>query len=78
MAKAPSKLSDTTRAMLTLAATRLDRLVRPPQLPAAAARQEGGFLSSWLAQPGEPDVASAKVASIVAEHVARGNPAGCR
>ncbi len=48
----------------------------PDAVTAAAARQEGGFLSSWLAQPGEPDVASAKVASIVAEHVARGNPAG--
>ncbi len=33
------KLSATTRAMLTLAATRPDRLVRPPQLPTAAARQ---------------------------------------
>ena len=39
MAKAPNKLSDTARAMLTLAATRDDRLVRPPQLPVAAARQ---------------------------------------
>ena len=35
----PIKLSATVRAMLTLAATREDRLVRPPQLPAAAARQ---------------------------------------
>ena len=35
--KPPMKLSATTRAMLTLAATRPDRLVRPPQLPAAAA-----------------------------------------
>ena len=33
------KLSTTGRAMLTLAATRADRLVRPPELPAAAARQ---------------------------------------
>lgn len=33
------KLSDTGRAMLTLASTREDRLVRPPQLPTAAARQ---------------------------------------
>ena len=33
------KLSATGRAMLTLATTREDRLVRPPQLPAAAARQ---------------------------------------
>ena len=39
MTKAPIKLSDTGRAMLTLAATREDRLVRPPQLPMAAARQ---------------------------------------
>ena len=39
MAKTPNKLSDTARAMLTLAATREDRLVRPPTLPAAAARQ---------------------------------------
>ncbi len=39
MAKAPSKISDTGRAMLTLAITREDRLVRPPQLPTAAARQ---------------------------------------
>jgi hypothetical protein len=39
MAKAPSKISDTARAMLTLAATREDRLVRPPTLPAAARLQ---------------------------------------
>ena len=39
MTKATNKLSDTTRAMLTLASTREDRLVRPPTLPAAAARQ---------------------------------------
>jgi hypothetical protein len=39
MAKSPNKLSDTARAMLTLASTRPDRLVRPPQLPTAAARQ---------------------------------------
>jgi len=39
MAKAPNKLSDTARAMLTLASTRPDRLVRPPRLPTAAARQ---------------------------------------
>ena len=35
----PIKPSATARAMLTLAATREDRLVRPPQLPVAAARQ---------------------------------------
>ena len=39
MAKATTKISDTARAMLTLAATTPDRLVRPPQLPVAAARQ---------------------------------------
>ncbi len=39
MANAPNKLSDTARAMLTLAATREDRLVRPPTLPAAARLQ---------------------------------------
>lgn len=39
MAKTPLKLSDTARAMLTFAITREDRLVRPPQLPTAAARQ---------------------------------------
>jgi hypothetical protein len=39
MTKAPIKLSDTGRAILTLAAAREDRLVRPPQLPTAAARQ---------------------------------------
>ena len=39
MAKTPNKLSDTARAMLTLAATREDRLVRPPTLPAAARLQ---------------------------------------
>ena len=39
MTKTPLKISDTGRAMLTLAITREDRLVRPPQLPTAAARQ---------------------------------------
>ena len=39
MTNTPIKLSVTGRAMLTLAATRGDRLVRPPELPAAAARQ---------------------------------------
>jgi len=38
MTEKPIKLSDTARAMLTLAATRGDHLVRPPILPAAAAR----------------------------------------
>src|SRR4051794_30874536 len=35
----PLKLSDTARAMLMLAATHEDRLVPPPRLPVAAARQ---------------------------------------
>ena len=39
MTQTPIKLSDTARAMLTLASTREDHLVRPPQLPAAATRQ---------------------------------------
>jgi hypothetical protein len=33
------KLSDTARALLTVAATRGDHLIRPPKLPIAAARQ---------------------------------------
>ena len=37
MAHLTVKISDTARAMLTLAATDPDRLVRPPRLPAAAA-----------------------------------------
>ena len=39
MTKTPLKISDTGRAIITLAITREDRLVRPPQLPTAAARQ---------------------------------------
>jgi hypothetical protein len=39
MADKPKKLSDTARAVLTLAATRNDRLIRPPRLPVAAVRQ---------------------------------------
>jgi hypothetical protein len=39
MTKTPLKISDTGRAMLTLAITREDRLVRPPTLPAAARLQ---------------------------------------
>ena len=39
MTDKPKKLSDTARALLTLAATRDDHLIRPPQLPTAAARQ---------------------------------------
>ena len=39
MAKAPKQLSQTARAMLTTAVTHADRLIQPPKLPAAAARQ---------------------------------------
>ena len=39
MTKTPLKISDTGRAMLTLAISREDRLVRPPTLPAAARSQ---------------------------------------
>ncbi len=39
MAKTPLKISDTARTMLTLAATREDRLVCPPTFPAAARLQ---------------------------------------
>jgi|SRR5271165_3513692 len=39
MTDKPKKLSDTARALLTLAATRDNRLIRPPQLPTATARQ---------------------------------------
>ena len=39
MTKKPKKLSDTARALLTAAAARDDRLIQPPRLPAAAARQ---------------------------------------
>lgn len=46
----------------------------PDAVTAAAAKQEGSFLSVWLTQPGEADPTSRKVAGIVAEHVARGNP----
>jgi hypothetical protein len=38
MADTSKKLSDTARAVLTLAATRTDHLVRLPLLPVAAAR----------------------------------------
>jgi len=48
----------------------------PDAVTAAAARQEGSFLGLWLTQPGDPGATSTKVASIVAEHVARGKPAG--
>jgi hypothetical protein len=39
MTDIPKKLSETARAVLTLASSRTDHLVRPPKLPAAAARQ---------------------------------------
>jgi hypothetical protein len=39
MADRPKKLSDTVRALLTLAAMRNDHLIAPPKLPVAAARQ---------------------------------------
>jgi hypothetical protein len=39
MTEKPKKLSDTARALLTAAAARDDHLIRPPELPAAAARQ---------------------------------------
>ena len=39
MTDKPKKLSDTARALLTVAATRCDHLIRPPRLPIAAARQ---------------------------------------
>ena len=39
MTEKPKKLSDTARALLTAAAARDDYLIRPPQLPGAAARQ---------------------------------------
>jgi hypothetical protein len=37
MADKPKKLSDTARALLTVAATRGDHLIRPPKLPIVAA-----------------------------------------
>jgi hypothetical protein len=39
MTDKPKKLSKTTRALLTAAAVHDDHLIRPPQLPVAAARQ---------------------------------------
>lgn len=52
---ATTKLSDTARAMLTLASTRRDRLVRPPQLPAGAARQ---VVRSMLSQDAVEEIAA--------------------
>ena len=60
MTEHPIKLSATARAMLTLAATREDRLVRPPQLPVAAARQvvrsllNNGFVEEVPAPTDDP------------------------
>jgi hypothetical protein len=42
----PKKLSDTARALLTVAATRGDHLIRPPKLPTAATRQVARSLLS--------------------------------
>jgi hypothetical protein len=39
MTNQPKTISDTVRALLTVAATRGDYLVRPPKLPIASARQ---------------------------------------
>ena len=51
MTEKPKKLSETARALLTAAAARDDHLIRPPQLPAAAARQVvRSLLSTGLAE----------------------------
>jgi hypothetical protein len=51
MTEKPKKLSQTARALLTGAAARDDHLIRPPQLPAAAARQVvRSLLNSGLAE----------------------------
>ena len=51
MSDKPKKLSDTARALLTLAATRDDHLIRPPNLPTAAARQVArSLLNAGLAE----------------------------
>ena len=52
----------------------------PDALTAAAAKQENSFLTAWLKQNGPEDEAglvdpaSAKVITVISEHVARGNP----
>jgi hypothetical protein len=52
------KLSETARAVLTFATTHADHLVRPPKLPAAAARQvirsllQRGLVEEVPAPPG--------------------------
>jgi hypothetical protein len=51
MTDKPKKLSATTRALLTAAATRGDHLIRLPRLPVAAARQVvRSLLNSRLAE----------------------------
>ena len=52
---ATTKLSETARAMLTLASTHRDRLVRPPQLPTAAARQ---VVRAMLSQDAVEEIAA--------------------
>ena len=54
MTKTPLKISDTGRAILTLAATREDRMVRPPTLSAAARLQTPGHLDAALAEDWSP------------------------
>ena len=45
------KLSDTARALLTAASARDDRLIQPPRLPVAAARQVArSMLNAGLAE----------------------------
>jgi hypothetical protein len=51
MADKPNKLSDTARAVLTLATTRDDHLIRPPHLSIAAVRQVArSLLKAGLAE----------------------------
>ena len=51
MSDRPKKISATARALLTVAAMRDDHLIRPPQLPIAAARQVvRSLLNSGLAE----------------------------
>lgn len=69
--KAPMALTKALADQMVLA----DRWL-PDAVTAAAAKQESSFLGTWLSQPGEPNMASRKVAEIVAEHVARGQSAG--
>ena len=46
----------------------------PDALIAAAAKQEGSFLAAWLAQKGQVNESSRRIASVVSEHIARSNP----